>query len=66
MTQEQIQAATVAASLEQVHAKLIQTFTVEATAVQALATAYKNAVAAQLAFTGPAGRGVPKRQGLNK
>ena len=64
MTQEQIQAATVAASLEQVHTKLIQTFTVEATAVQALATAYKNAVAAQLAFTGPVGRGVPKRQGL--
>jgi TP901 family phage tail tape measure protein len=66
MTQEQIQAATVAASLEQVHTKLIQTFTAEATAVQALATAYKNAVAAQLAFTGPVGRGAPKRQGLNR
>lgn len=60
MTQEQLEAAAVAASLNQVHMTLKQTFTSEATAVNALAQAYRNAVAAQVGFTGPvrgAGKG---------
>ena len=47
MTQEQLEAASVAASLDQAHAKLIQTFSVEAAAVDKLATAYNRATAAQ-------------------
>ena len=57
MTQQQIEAAAVAASLEQVHNKLTQAFTVEAGAVSKLTTAYQRAVAAQVAFTGPAAAG---------
>ena len=52
MTQQQIEAAAVAASLEQVHNKLTQAFTVEAQAVTNLTTAYQKAVSAQTAFTG--------------
>jgi hypothetical protein len=57
MTQQQLEAASVAASLEQVHNKLTQAFTVEATAVGKLASAYQKAIAAQVAFTGPAPAG---------
>ncbi len=52
MTQEQIQAASVAASLDQVHMKLRQTFTAEASAVDALTNAYSRGIAAQTRFMG--------------
>ena len=58
LTQEQLEASAVAASLDQVHQRLRQTFTSEATAVNTLASAYRNAIAAQLGFTGPV-RGKP-------
>jgi TP901 family phage tail tape measure protein len=57
MTQQQLEAATVAASLEQVHNKLTQAFTSEAQAVANLTAAYQKAVGAQVAFTGPAPAG---------
>jgi TP901 family phage tail tape measure protein len=50
MTTEQRNAAAVAASLDQVHVKLSQTFTSEATAVNALTRAYQRAIAAQSQF----------------
>ena len=53
LSKEQIEASAVAASLDQVHQRLRQTFTSEASAVNALATAYRNAIAAQIGFTGP-------------
>ena len=53
MTQEQIQAAAIASSLDQVHSKLKQTFTSEAAAVDALTAAYQRSVAAQRAFAVP-------------
>jgi TP901 family phage tail tape measure protein len=46
MTQEQMKAKAVAASLDQVHGKLIQTFNVEAGSVNKLASAYERAVVA--------------------
>ena len=46
MTSEQIQAAAVAASLDQTHQRLIQTFTAEAAAIQNLANAYLRAAPA--------------------
>jgi TP901 family phage tail tape measure protein len=46
MTQEQLEAAAVASSLNQTHQSLVQTFTSEATAVNALAGAYRNAAVA--------------------
>ena len=52
MTQEQLRAASVAASLEQTHSKLIQTFTSEATAVDTLTQALARAVQQQRNFTG--------------
>jgi len=52
MTQEQLEAAAVAASLDQAHMKLRQTFTSEAAAVNALTTAYQRATAAQAGFGG--------------
>jgi hypothetical protein len=57
MTSEQIRSAAVAASLEQVHGKLIQVFTSEAGAVDNLANAYKRAVSAQAGFMGVPGKG---------
>ena len=57
LTQQQLEASAVAASLDQVHQKLRQTFTSETAAVNALAAAYKRAIASQLGFTGPVGRG---------
>jgi TP901 family phage tail tape measure protein len=56
LTQEQLEASAVAASLDQVHQRLRQTFTSEAAAVNTLALAYRNAIASQLGFTGPLGR----------
>ncbi len=50
MTQEQLEAAAVASSLDQVHNKLTQTFTSEANALSALVAAYQRAIAAQAAF----------------
>jgi TP901 family phage tail tape measure protein len=50
MTTEQRNAAAVAASLDQVHTKLAQTFTSEASAVNALTRAYQRAIAAQSQF----------------
>jgi TP901 family phage tail tape measure protein len=65
LTQQQIEASAVAASLDQVHQKLRQTFTSEATAVNTLASAYRRAIAAQAGFTGPAGK-APGGKGLKK
>jgi TP901 family phage tail tape measure protein len=53
MTNEQIQAAAIASSLDQVHSKLKQTFTSEAAAVDMLTAAYQRSVAAQRAFGVP-------------
>jgi len=55
MNSEQLRAAAIAASLDQAHAKLRQTFTSEAAAVQQLTDAYRNAVQAQQAFSGVPG-----------
>lgn len=52
MTQQQLEAAAVAASLDQAHNKLIQSFTVETGAVRQLTQAYEKAISAQVAFTG--------------
>jgi TP901 family phage tail tape measure protein len=54
MTQQQLEAAAVAASLDQVHQKLRQTFTSETAAVNALTAAYSKSIAAQTAMTGGA------------
>jgi TP901 family phage tail tape measure protein len=64
LTKEQLEASAVAASLDQVHQRLRQTFTSEATAVNALANAYKRAIAAQMGFTGPVtgGKGSQSRK----
>jgi TP901 family phage tail tape measure protein len=53
MSQEQLEAAAIAASLDQTHNKLIQTFTTEAGAVNRLTQAYQKAAVAQRAFSGP-------------
>jgi TP901 family phage tail tape measure protein len=50
MTQEQIEAAAVAASLSQSHAQLTQVFGLEATALAKLTAAYQSATAAQRTF----------------
>jgi TP901 family phage tail tape measure protein len=55
LTQEQLEASSVAASLDQVHQRLKQTFTSEATTINALTTAYQRAIAAQRAFGMPTG-----------
>jgi TP901 family phage tail tape measure protein len=52
MNSEQLRGAAIAASLDQAHAKLRQTFTSEAAAVDALTQAYKRAVTAQGAYSG--------------
>lgn len=51
MTQEQIDAAAVAASLDQAHSKLVQTFTSEAGSVDLLRAAYEKATIAQQQFS---------------
>lgn len=53
MTTEQIKAHAVAASLDQIHQKLSQTFTAETTAVAEYTAALERAVAIQSAFSGP-------------
>jgi len=53
MTQEQLKAASVAASLDQIHSKLRQTFTSEAEAVTLYTNALKAANAAAGQFVGP-------------
>ena len=67
MTQEQLEANTVAAALNQTHMRLQQTFTSEAAAVNALAAAYQRAAAAHRAMAiipGSAGtRGFPAPKG---
>jgi TP901 family phage tail tape measure protein len=67
MTSKQVEAAAVAASLDQVHSKLRQTFTAEAGAVANLTTQLEKAVAAQKQFgwtpgamPGAAGKGRKK------
>jgi TP901 family phage tail tape measure protein len=68
MTQEQLEAAAVAASLNQTHSQLIQTFTLEKASIDSLTTAYNKAVAAQARFnTGAVARGpVGGRAGTRK
>jgi len=50
MTSEQIEAATVAASLDQAHSRLIQTFKIEASAANQLAAAYQRGTLAASNF----------------
>jgi len=57
MTQEQIEASAVAASLNNSHERLRQTFTSEAAAVRNLTTAYQQGIGAQRAFAFGPGRG---------
>ena len=52
MTQQQLEAAAIAASLDQAHSKLIQTFSAESVAVDKLATAYARAVVNQSRLLG--------------
>jgi TP901 family phage tail tape measure protein len=52
MTQQQLEASAIAASLNQTHSKLIQTFTSEASAVNQLANAYVRAQIAQSKLLG--------------
>ena len=59
MTSQQLEAAAVASSLEQVHSKLTQAFSSEAVAVNQLVAAYQRAVIAQRSFTGPVGMPSP-------
>ena len=69
MTLEQRNAAAVAASLDQVHKTLAQTFTAEASAVDGLTRAYYRAIAAQANFvptTVPIGRGPIKKRADGK
>jgi TP901 family phage tail tape measure protein len=54
MTRQQLEASAVAASLDQVHQRLRQTFTSEAAAVNALTAAYQRSIAAQAGMTGGA------------
>ena len=70
MNTEQLRGAAIAASLDQAHAKLRQTFTSEAAAVDALTQAYKRAVTAQGAYAGipgvpVGGAGVQRRKYAN-
>ena len=55
MTQAQLEAASVAASLEQSHNRLTQAFSSEKAAITQLTDAYKRAVQAQQAFAGVPG-----------
>jgi TP901 family phage tail tape measure protein len=54
LTSEQLEAAAVAASLQQSHARLTQTFTSESAAVWQLVAAYQAAIKAQLAMNAAA------------
>lgn len=61
MTQEQLEAAAVAASLDQTHSKLIQTFSSESKAVDALTQAYNRAIQAQQRYNAGAGGAAGRR-----
>jgi TP901 family phage tail tape measure protein len=66
MTQQQLEASAVAASLNQVHQTLRQTFTSEAAAVNALTAAYERGIIKQQAFMGTAaGRGRAAKRNPN-
>jgi TP901 family phage tail tape measure protein len=54
MTQQQLEANSVAASLNQIHQKLTQTFTSETAAINNLTVAYRKALAVQSGVTGGA------------
>jgi TP901 family phage tail tape measure protein len=56
LTQEQLEALSVSASLNQAHSKLRQTYTSEKTAIDNLTAAYSRATTAQAAFAVPATR----------
>ena len=64
MSSEQIEAATIASSLDQAHSKLIQTFTLESSAVDGLTNAYKRGVVAanNFAIANPGMLGPTKRK----
>ena len=69
MTLEQRNAASVAASLDQVHRTLAQTFTAEASSVDALTRAYQRSIAAQSQFmptAAPLRRGPIKKRAKGK
>ena len=53
MTQEQLNAAAVASSLDQTHSKLIQTFNVEKSSLAQLRHEYEKLIATQNAYRGP-------------
>lgn len=59
LTTEQIKAEAVAASLDQIHGKLKQTFTSEAGAVDALTGAYTRYLTATGKFAGPVAKAAP-------
>jgi len=63
MTSEQIEAATVAASLDQAHSRLIQTFKIEASAANELAAAYQRGTLAANNFA-KANPGVMRPSGV--
>ena len=62
MTQEQLKAAAVAASLEQSHTKLTQAFTVERKSLELLTAAYTKATAEQARFGPTPGRRTPRKK----
>ena len=64
MSSEQIEAATIAASLNQAHSKLIQTFTLESSAVDGLTNAYRRGVVAanNFAIANPGMMGPTRRK----
>jgi TP901 family phage tail tape measure protein len=68
MTQQQIEAAAVAASLGQQHSNLAQVFAAEATSLNMLNSAYERAIVAQSGFlgAGAAGRGASARANAPK
>jgi TP901 family phage tail tape measure protein len=67
MNSEQIEAAAVAASLNQVHAKLRQTFTAEAAAVDRLTAAYTRAIVKQnQMMMASGGKGARAPKGYNQ
>lgn len=66
MTQEQLEAAAVAASLNQSHNTLIQTFTAEVGALNNLAAAYSRVANAQAKAAAGFGPGIPTNIGKGK
>ena len=66
MSSEQLEAAAIAASLDQAHSKLIQTFTSEAAAANALAAAYQRANLAGSVFARTNPGMMQSKRGPNK